>query len=498
MKLSRRKALEAAAAMVASSSLTSCESIYSEVSRNLGAKIPERVVVPVGESIDPYFHFLSRAAYGPWIGDTQKLRELGFEKWLDEQLEPQKIKDFACAVRARRFETVHLSEGACFDFKRESLRRDIMRHTLLRAIYSQRQVQEVMVGFWTDHLNISLDKGNCIYYKAADDRKVIRQNALKHFKPMILSSAKSPAMLEYLDGKENKIKPGSVPNVPNENYARELLELHTLGVHGGYSQKDVYELARCLTGWTLPGESQRGKVKFDSGLHDSGEKHLLGKTIKAGGGEKDLAAAVDIIFAHPSCSKYVAGKIAAHFMSQPSAELLDAAAASFRKHPDGDIASTLKTILLSPEFMADRATKIKRPFNFLVSLLRSLGADTHAHDDLLEYLQRMGQMPFQYPTPDGYPEDPNFWMGTLLWRWKFALACCAGEIESVSLNFDSIFEALAYDDSLAGVSKCFAHFVGRSPSQSEISALSGFKSEKKVKRTDLVSLVLSSPAFQRY
>ncbi len=496
MKLSRRKALEAAAAIAACSSLSSCESIYSEVSKNLGTRIPEKVAVPAGEAIDPFFHFLSRASYGPWVGDVQKLREKGIEKWLEEQLEPEKINDIACEVRARRFETIHLNEGACFDFKRESLRQDILRHTLLRAIYSQRQLLEVMSGFWTDHLNISLDKGDCIYYKASDDRRVVRQNALRHFKPMILSSAKSPAMLEYLDGKENKIKPSGVPN---ENYARELLELHTLGVHGGYCQKDVYELARCLTGWTLPGESERGKVQFVADLHDNGEKHLLGKTVPAGGGEKDLATAVDIIFSHPNCARYVAGKITNHFVSQPSDNLLKAAVSSFEKHPDGDIQATLKTVLLSPEFMADRGTKIKRPFNFIVSLLRSLGADTHAHNDLLEYLQRMGQMPFQYPTPDGYPEDPDFWMGTLLWRWKFALACCSAEIESVSLDFESFFSSLGFSENDKAIaSKAFAHFIGRDPDATELSALNSYSADRRVQRKDLISLVLCSPAFQRY
>src|SRR5262249_11611084 len=198
--------------------------------------------------------------------------------------------------------------------KKPVLRREITRHTLLRAVYSRRQLFEVMVGFWTDHLNINLEKGDCIYLKPADDRLVIRTHALGRFRDLIRASATSPAMLVYLDGKENK-KAG--PNdIPNENYARELLELHTLGVHGGYTQKDVLEVARCLTGWRLRTKWRKGTVYFDPHWHDNGEKSVLGHGIPAGGGPADLEQVIDMVCRHPSTARYVATKLVRRFVSE--------------------------------------------------------------------------------------------------------------------------------------------------------------------------------------
>jgi uncharacterized protein (DUF1800 family) len=157
------------------------------------------------------------------------------------------------------------------------------RHTLLRAVYSRRQLFEVMVSFWTDHLNINIEKGDCIYLKPHDDREVIRRHALGRFRDLIRASATSPAMLVYLDGKENTRARDS--DVPNENYARELLELHTLGVHGGYSQADVFEVARCLTGWRRTG-MRKGTVYHDRNMHDDGAKRVLGHAIPAGQGAR--------------------------------------------------------------------------------------------------------------------------------------------------------------------------------------------------------------------
>ena len=501
MKMNRRKALKTAAAVVAGIPLLGCESIYSTVSKELGQKIPESMAVPESKNIDPVFHLLSRAAYGPWVGDLERVRKQGTEAWIEEQLEPKKIDDNVCEIRARRFETIHIVPGACYDFKKESLRSDIVRHTLLRAIYSKRQLLEVMVGFWTDHLNISLDKGDCVYFKASDDRLVIRDHALGNFKDLIKTSARSPAMLVYLDGKENR-KSGK-DGVPNENYARELLELHTLGVHGGYSQKDVYEVARCLTGWRLHEDGgERGKVYFDASQHDDGEKIVLGQTIKAGAGEKDLDHVVDIVCAHPSTAQYIAGKLAAKFINAPDKDIVDKASAAFTKSK-GDIKSVVRVILNSDQFKEDRASKLKRPFHFMVSAMRSLAADTHAHLDLIEYLQRMGQAPFQYPTPDGYPEDPVFWTGTLLWRWKFGIAATAGQIESVKVELDELLASMGIKKKgEKELQTLFAHFVGRLPGADEFAALNKFMQENPPSelkhRAELAALILASPAFQRY
>jgi uncharacterized protein (DUF1800 family) len=500
MNMNRRQALRTAAALAAGLPLLGCESIYSRLSRELGEKIPDSITASSLAEVDPAFHLFSRAAYGPWPGDLEKVQTMGAESWIDRQLAPEKIDDLACDLRARRFETIHIPPGACYDFKKTSLRQDMVRHTLLRAIYSRRQLLEVMVEFWSDHLNISLDKGDCIYLKAADDRLVVRKHALGKFRDLIYDSSISPAMLVYLDGKENR-KSGPA-GVPNENYGRELLELHTLGVHGGYTQEDVYEVARCLTGWRLHDKSGRGQVYFDAACHDDGQKQVLGHTIAAGGGAADRDRLIDIVCNHPSTAHYIASKLAARFVARPSQSFIQGLADKFTA-TGGDIKSLLKTILLSPEFKSDRTGKFKRPFHFIVSALRALAADTHAHADLQEYLQRMGQALFQYPTPDGYPDDASFWLGTLLWRWKFALAVASGEIKSVHVDLDALLKSLSIkqkgDQELK---RFFSYFCGRLPDAQEFQALSGFLAAADTSRPDcraeLAGLILSSPAFQRY
>ena len=195
---------------------------------DFGQAIPEHVGVAAGEGVDPAFHLLARGSYGVWPGELDRARAMGADAWLTEQLAPETIDDTLCELRARRFETLHHDPGTCYEYKKEVLREEITRHTLLRAVYSRRQLFETMVGFWTDHLNINLEKGDCIYLKPYDDRTVVRAHALGRFRDLIRASATSPAMLVYLDGKENK--KASPDDIPNENYGRELLELHTLEI----------------------------------------------------------------------------------------------------------------------------------------------------------------------------------------------------------------------------------------------------------------------------
>ncbi len=521
MKISRRGLLKAGALLGGSVALTGCERVYSVVAEQLGQSIPPHISVANSKDIDSVFHLLSRAAHGPWPGELDYVRKMGVEDWIEEQLHPDKIDDKACDIRARRFETIHLEPGTCYDFKRESLRKDITRHTLLRAVYSKRQLLEVMVGFWTDHLNINIEKGDCIYLKPSDDQRVIRKHALGKFRDLIQDSAISPAMLVYLDGKENK-KSGP-KDIPNENYARELLELHTLGVYGGYSQKDVYETARCLTGWRLRTEWQKGTVYFDPALHDDGEKHVLGKVIPKGGGEKDLKRVVEIACGHPSTAKYIATKLVRKFVSEdPPASLISKVEEVFKK-TDGDIKSLVRTVLLSQEFQESKGQKFKRPFQFVVSSLRSLGADTHAKDDLVEYLNRMGQGPFEYPTPDGYPEETSPWLGTLLWRWNFALNLASNSIPNTTVNLAKLNKAIANDaNNSAKIAKesededqdsdkrkplilspaqLLPHFIGRSGTESELAALNEFVRTQGLKeeahRAELIGLILATPTFQR-
>ncbi|HEU0176314.1 MAG TPA: DUF1800 domain-containing protein [Blastocatellia bacterium] len=475
--------------------LVGCERAISRVTKEFGQTIPDRVSVACGSEIDPSFHLLSRASYGVWPGDLDCVRAMTAEAWIEEQLAPEKIDDALCDLRARRFETLHHEPGTCYEYKKSVLREEITRHTLLRAVYSRRQLFEVMVGFWTDHLNINLEKGDSIYLKPSDDRTVIRAHALGKFRDLIRASAISPAMLVYLDGKENR-KAGPA-DIPNENYARELLELHTLGVGGGYTQADVYEVARCLTGWRLRTKWRKGTVYFEPAWHDDGEKTVLGYRIPAGGGERDLDRVVEIVCNHPSTARHIATKLAQKLASeQPPVTLVDRVAKVFTE-TGGDIKAMLREVLHSGEFKTSRGVKFKRPFHFIASCLRATGADTHAHKPLIEYLLRMGQAPFQHPTPDGYPDEAAPWLGTLLWRWNFALAIAANQIPSVNVEPHRLINAIGGSDP----AQLLPHFIGRAGTKAELKALNDYAASQGIdtnqRKAETLGLILASPAFQK-
>ncbi|HKC84433.1 MAG TPA: DUF1800 domain-containing protein, partial [Blastocatellia bacterium] len=491
MTTTRREWMKVAAvaggALSASPALVGCERVISRVTKEFGQTIPDHVSVAGGAEIDPSFHLLSRASYGVWPGDLDRVRAMTPEAWIEEQLAPEKIDDALCDLRARRFETLHHEPGTCYEYKKSVLREEITRHTLLRAVYSQRQLFEVMVGFWTDHLNINLEKGDSIYLKPSDDRLVIRAHALGKFRDLIRASALSPAMLVYLDGKENR-KAGP-EDIPNENYARELLELHTLGVSGGYMQADVYEVARCLTGWRLRTKWRKGTVYFEPAWHDNGEKTVLGHRIPAGGGERDLDRVVEIVCDHPSTARHIATKLAQKLVSeQPPVTLVDRVAKVFTE-TGGDIKAMLQEVLHSDEFKASRGVKFKRPFHFIAGCLRATGADTHAHKPLIEYLLRMGQAPFQHPTPDGYPDEATPWLGTLLWRWNFALAIAANQIPSVNVELQRLINAIGG----SSPAQLLPHFIGRAGTGAELKALNDYAAAQGIdtneRKAELIGLI---------
>lgn len=526
----RRQVLQTTALGAGAAALSSCERSISELSRNLGQGIPNKLTPNANAEIDPDFHLLSRAAFGPWPGDVERLKQMGRKAWIEEQLQPDSIDDTLCTLRTRRFEALTMSPGDAYEFKKPELRNELTRHALLRAIYSKRQLHEVMVEFWTDHLNIDLEKGDCVYFKPTDDREVIRKHALGNFHDLIRASATSPAMLVYLDGRTNRVTKDKP--VPNENYARELMELHTLGVKGGYTQADVREAARCLSGWTVnllkpdntPGKPRtqkvwdrfvgpsRGTSFFDEAFHDDGEKTVLGQLIPSGGGAKDLDDLVDIVCNHPSTARFIAKKLCTRFVSYDAAPaLIDRVATEFTR-TGGDIKAMLRLILNSEDFMAARGTLLKRPFRFMVSALRAFGADTHVHSsmlshgtgELVENLNRMGHGLFQFPTPDGYPDEEAPWMGTLMWRWNFAFALAAQKLPGVDVPMRELEQALGtHGDRDANATRWWAHLMGRAPTAAELQTLRNAaqaQTDKKradIARAELIGVMLAGPVFQR-
>ena len=282
--------------------------------------------------------------------------------------------------------------------------------------------------------------------------------------------------------------------MPNENYARELLELHTLGVDSGYSQDDVMEVARCLTGWTVRSDQffGNGKVEFSPDLHDDGEKRLLGQRIPAGQGGKDLDHVLEAVVGHPRTARHLARKLCRRFISEtPDEQAIEDVAAAFSTS-DGDIKETLRAVFATEAFRAAAGLKIKRPFRFIVSALRATDARTDGGRRLQDFLLSMGHAPFQYPTPDGYPEDGTPWLGTLLWRWSFAVALAGGRIAGTRLDLDALRETFG-DEGLK------AHLLGHLPPPEAISTgVAPEGRQRKLVATTELALLLASPTFQRY
>ncbi|MDA8016426.1 MAG: DUF1800 domain-containing protein [Thermoanaerobaculia bacterium] len=454
--------------------------------------------VPAAQKIDLVRHVAGRVSFGLRPDDYGRIRGLGATQedaaraFLEEQLAPESIEDESARLIVRRLETLDEPVGMLFEFQPDLLLRELSRGALLRAVYSRRQLFEVMVSFWTDHFNIDVSKGDCRWLKTADDRDVVRAHALGSFPELLRASATSPAMLWYLDGRTNRRR--TPDERPNENYARELLELHTLGVDGGYTQQDVMEVARCLTGWTVRSEEKffKGRVEFRPDEHDNGAKTVLGHRIPSGLGRRDLDRVLDLVALHPSTARFLATKLCRRFIATPPpTNAVDVVAQAFLDSR-GDIRSTLRALFQTPEFFDEhsryRGNRLKRPFHFVVSALRTTGAQTRADDRLLDYLLSMGQAPFQHPTPDGYPEEETPWLGTLVWRWKFAVALAENRIPDVSLRIESLLREFGDLEDLA------RHVLGRQPTAAERSGILRSAS----RGPQALALLVASPAFQRF
>ena len=501
MKTSRREFIVAGAASVAFSAaiLKTAQGWLGNAGQFMGRGLKRPLAGPFTPSaatdINPVAHALNRFTFGPGPGDYARVAKIGVDAFLEEQLAPEKIPDGLCDRAVARFQECWVEQlGEAYEEDDEALSPVLRRVALQRAIYSERQLFEVMCEFWSDHFNIDPGKGDCRYAKIADDQKVIRANALGNFRDMLCASAKSPAMLWYLDGRANVKR--TPDEKPNENYARELMELHTLGVHGGYTQQDVMEVARCLTGWTILAKKDdgfsgkllsplkdRGKVVFRKDAHDDGAKKVLGQEIPASHGEGDLDRVIDIVANHPGTAHFIATKLCVRFISdEPPVSAVDAVARSFTDSK-GDIKMMLRTLFATPEFRTSPGVKFKRPFHFIVSALRATNAETDADRGIVSYLERMGHVPFRYPTPDGYPARANHWHATLLWRWKFALALANNRIDGTRIQRPQLDKALGNDAAL------MASLLNRQPIADESDAF--------LKSGDGLALMLASPAFQR-
>jgi len=346
---------------------------------------------------------------------------------------------------------------------------ELTQAKLLRAIYSERQLDEVMTDFWFNHFNVFINKGADRYLLTSYERDAIRPHVLRKFEDLLVATAKSPAMLFYLDnwlsvGPDSEIALGIVPHQPhrrghgpspnsrpqrprgnkarqasglNENYGRELMELHTLSVNGGYSQKDVTEVAKVFTGWTLDQPKQGGDFRFEPRMHEPGDKIVLGHRIKEHG-EKEGLEVLHLLAHNPNTAHFISQKLAMRFVSDnPPAALIDRMTKTFLKK-NGDIREVLRTMFKSPEFWSPEAyrAKVKTPLEFIVSAVRASGAQVDDARALVGTLNNMGMMPYGMQPPTGYSMKADVWVNSsaLLGRMNFALGLAAGKIRGVKID----------------------------------------------------------------
>ncbi|HEX5701831.1 MAG TPA: DUF1800 domain-containing protein [Pyrinomonadaceae bacterium] len=546
-------------------------------------------------------HVLNRLGYGARPGDVERVKSIGLDKYIEQQLNPEKIDDTATEAKLQNLAALRMTTPELYEkypqpgqllralqqrgalpqdlaaardnrqqngannqnsnqpktgestsgemqgppsnppnpnpdpsgnpmnnaeyrravyayFKENNLRPpqfitgELQMSRILRATYSERQLQEVMVDFWTNHFNVFANKGADRWLLISYDRDSIRPNTMGKFQNLLRATAESPAMLFYLDNFQSVSpnapqqqrpaqmqRPGqarridqrllTMSNNPqdqmprqtqrprrgiNENYARELMELHTLGVDGGYTQKDVQEVARCFTGWTIFAprgagaaaaqltnaggrraerlREEAGQFYFNPRTHDDGEKIVLGHKIPAGGGVKDGLMVLEILAKHPSTAKFIATKLARRFVSDdPPKSLVDRVAQTYAK-TDGDIREMLRTIFLSPEFNSAEAyrAKIKRPFELAISAVRTLGAETNGGPQFHQWIARMGQPLYGFQTPNGYSDVAEDWVntGALLERMNFALALASNRIPGTRVDLSRFVGDMAKDKTI--------------------------------------------------
>lgn len=387
----------------------------------------------------PELHVLNRLTFGVRPEDLAHVRAVGVNAFIEEQLQPENIDDsavdnaLAAAFPSLALAPPEIGSVAHDQVARRPVALDLKQATIYRAVAADRQLYELLVDFWSNHFNIYHFDSLCAALKTADDRDVVRPHVLGNFGAFLRASAASPAMLIMLNNAENK-KSG-----PNENYAREVMELHTISVNGPYTQTDVQEIARCFTGWTL---DQGGAFQFVLRNHDTGAKTVLGQPIRAGGGMGDGEQVLAILAGHPSTANFIATKLCRRFVNDiPPATVVAAAAATFTA-TGGDLREVMRTILTSAEFAASADAKARRPFEFLSAAVRavgatvSLGGTTAGTKSLYSQLHNLAQSPFDWQAPNGYPDATGAWINTngLLGRWNTAVALVNNALPGVHVD----------------------------------------------------------------
>jgi len=554
-------ALLAAAAPSASADKHDKTSFDNSAAPALDEKFKGKLPITELTEDEAILHALNRLGYGPRAGDVERIRQMGLEKWVDRQLHPDSIDDSALDTRLEKYPTLAMSsqklleefpppnqaakqEGETKEQYKQELqekRRDAMAQVtqtgndnadkaqellakiqgpnriiaelsmakLDRAVYSDRQLEAVMEDFWFNHFNVFAGKGADRWMLTSYARDTIRPHTMGKFQELLIATAKSPAMLFYLDnwlsvdpvafkqfqqevaerrsryqgmfgggfapGFGTFPRPGAgFPGAPgagrpqqqdrglNENYGREVMELHTVGVDAGYTQQDVIEMARCLTGWTVREPRRDPEYIFRPQFHAEGKKVVMGRTFDYGG-ERDGEEALKMLANDPRTARFISTELARHFVSDnPPETLVDRMVKSYEA-TGGDISSVLKTMIYSPEFWSKKAyrAKVKTPFELVASTARALNADVSVSLPLVGWIGRMGEPMFLCQPPTGYSDKAETWVntGALLNRLNFALAFATDHMPGATVDLKTMFGADASKDPATALSRSLDVFL---------------------------------------
>jgi uncharacterized protein (DUF1800 family) len=515
-------------------------------------------------------HALNRLGFGPRPGQVEQIEKTGLENWIQAQLHPENIADPVVDARLGQLPAMGLSAAELLyqyppqdvaakrlgmkvdeyqkhlqDLARQpdgvkslpfkdqnEIVNELMEAKMIRAVYSERQLSEQLSDFWFNHFNVFVYKDVDRWYLIPYERDTIRSHVLGKFRDLLEATAKSPAMLFYLDNsssadphafdrlKQHPVRPRPGEKLPplgpkrglNENYGRELMELHTLGVDGGYKQQDVVEVARAFTGWTIESPRENPVSYFDQRIHDPDPKRALGKNIK-GGGIKDGEQVLDLLAKNRNTARHISLKLAEHFVSDDPPPALVARMAKTFEKSKGDIRAVMTTLIYSPEFWSRAAfrAKVKTPFELVASTTRALGADVDQPLQLAQWVARIGEPLYQCLTPNGYSDKAAAWVstGALLNRVNFAVALTGSKVRGTQVDINSLVGADVGGNSKMALERVETEFLAGQVSDSTHATLEKEMTEPRIlgaKLDDPVTqvnislitgLVLGSPEFQK-
>jgi uncharacterized protein (DUF1800 family) len=450
--------------------------------------------VHVAADVDPSSlleKLVDRVTFGATQEELTLARSLGYEGYLEYHLNHTAIDDTACDAAVAHLTTIGQSYTQLILQTAGFVRNELVEHCILRAMLSRRQLYQRMVELWSDHFNI--DVLTAEWYKTPDDRDVARAHALGTFPALLSASAHSPAMLYYLN---NNV---STAGNPNENYARELMELHTLDVTGGYTQQDVQEVARCFTGWQIFNSgTSRGLFRYNNNAHDQGVKTVLGVTIPANGGENDGNTVLSILSNHPSTARFIAFKVCRHFLGYNIASSIIDRVAAVYTATGGDIKTMIRETL-RPQHLAAAQPKIKRPFHHFVSALRGLGATVTSTSTMRSRLSEAGNQPYMWQTPDGYPDKLDHWAKNVLVRWNWGASLSTMGISGITYDDVAFYAGATTADQLADrINERL--FLGRLPAieRNRLRDYLLISPPTQQRTREAIGLAIGCPTFQWY